>query len=49
MRIHAERKMEQIKNFKILQGVIPATEWHNANNIVLTCAARSNLEPSLVT
>ena len=24
VRIHVERKMEQIKNFRILQGVIPA-------------------------
>jgi len=43
MKIHVERKMEQKKNFRILQGVIPATEWHNANNIVLICAALSNL------
>ena len=49
VRIHVERKMEQIKNFRILQGVIPATEWHNANNIVLICAALSNLETPLVT
>ena len=35
VRIHVEQKMEQIKNFRILQGVIKATEWHNANNIVL--------------
>ena len=48
VRIHVERKIEQIKNFRILQGVIPAT-WHNANNIVLICAALSNLEPPLVT
>ena len=49
VRIHVERKMEQINNFRILQGVIPATEWHNANNIVLIWAALSNLEPPLVT
>ena len=49
VRIHVERKMEQIKNLRILQCVIPATEWHNANNTVLICAALSNLEPPLVT
>ena len=49
VRIHVERKMEQIKNFRILQGIIPATEWHNADNIVLICAALTNLEPPLVT
>ncbi len=48
VRIHVERKMEQIKNFRILQGIIPATEWHNADNIVLICAALTNLEPPLV-
>jgi hypothetical protein len=49
VRIHVERKMEQIKNFRILHGIIPATEWHNADNIVLICAALTNLEPPLVT
>jgi hypothetical protein len=48
VRIHVERKMEQIKNFRILRGTIPDTEWHNANNIVLICAALTNLEPPLV-
>ena len=48
MRIHVERKMEQIQNFRILQGIIPATEWHNADNFVLICAALTNLEPPLV-
>ena len=48
VRIHVERKMEQIKNFRILQGTIPAKEWNNANNIVLICTALTNLEPPLV-
>ena len=49
VRIHVERKIEQIKNFRILQGVIPATEWHNANNIVLICAAKNlQLHPPLL-
>ena len=39
VRIHVERKMEQIKNFRILQGTIPATEWNNANNVALICTA----------
>ena len=48
VRIHVERKMEQIKNFRILQGIIHATEWNNANNIVLICTALTDLEPPLV-
>ena len=40
--------MEQIKNLRILQGTIPATEWNNANNIVLICTALTNLELPLV-
>ena len=48
VRIHVERKMEQIKNFRILQGTILATEWNNANKIVLICTASTNLEPPLV-
>ena len=47
VRIHVERKMEQIKNFRILQGVIPSSEWHHANNIVIICAVLTNLEPPL--
>ena len=38
VRIHVERP-EQIKKFRILQETIPATEWNNANNIVLICTA----------
>ena len=48
VRIHVERKMEQIKNFRILQGTIPATKRNNANNFVLICTALTNLEPPLV-
>ena len=48
VQIYVERKIEEIKNFRILQGTIPATEWNNANNIVLICTALTSLEPPLV-
>ena len=48
VRIHVERKMEKIKHFTILHGIVPATEWNNANNIILICAALTNFESPVV-
>ena len=47
-RIHVERKMEQIKNFRILQGVIPLAISEYADHIFFVCAALTNLLPQLV-
>ena len=49
MRIRVKRNMEHINKLRTLQGVIPATEWHDANDIVLIYAALSGLKPPLVT
>lgn len=47
-RIHGERKMEQIKNFRILQGIMPHAISEFADQISLVCAALTNLLPPLV-
>ena len=47
-RIHVERKMEQIKNFRILHGVLPLSLSKSANEIFFVCAALTNLLPPLV-
>ena len=47
-RIHVERKMEQIKNFRILQGVLPIALSKISNELVFVCSALTNLMPSLV-
>ncbi|KAJ8315680.1 hypothetical protein KUTeg_007830 [Tegillarca granosa] len=47
-RIHVERKMEQIKNFRILQGILPLSLGHIVDEIFFICAALTNLLPPLV-
>lgn len=47
-RIHVERKMEQIKNFRILQGIMPLAISDFADQIFFVCAALTNLLPPLV-
>ena len=47
-RIHVERKMEQIKNFRILQGVIPLALSEFADHVFFVCSALTNLLPPLV-
>lgn len=47
-RIHVERKMEQIKNFRIFNGVLPLTLSSTADEIFFVCTALTNLLPPLV-
>lgn len=47
-RIHVERKMEQIKNFRILQSVIPISLSNIVDSIFFVCSALTNLLPPLV-
>ena len=48
LRIHVERAINRINFFRILQGVIPVTMLHHIDDIVVTCAALSNLKPKLI-
>ncbi|ESO87508.1 hypothetical protein LOTGIDRAFT_96811, partial [Lottia gigantea] len=43
-RIHVERQMERIKNFRIAQGVIPITMANQASKIWRLCARLTNLQ-----
>jgi hypothetical protein len=47
-RIHVEKKMEQIKNFRILQGIMPLSLSGVADSIFFVCSALTNLLPPLV-
>jgi hypothetical protein len=47
-RIHVERKMEQIKNFRILQGTLPLALSQVADDIFFICLAMTNLFFSLI-
>ena len=48
VRIHVERAMERIKNFKILQGTIPLKLKNSMDQILLVCCILSNLQSPLV-
>ena len=48
VRIHVERMMERLKNFKILAGILPLSLVPHIDNIVMICAAVSNLQPRLI-
>lgn len=48
LRIDVERAMERVKNFRILQGVMPITLSHQVSQIWKICVSLSNLLPPLV-
>ena len=48
LRIQVERAINRIKFFRILERVIPVTMLHHIDDIVVTCAALSNLKPKLI-
>ena len=47
-RIHVERAIGRLKNFKILQGVVPLKLHAILDQIVVVCAALCNLDSKLV-
>jgi hypothetical protein len=48
LRIHVERAIGRIKNYSILNGVLPNTSIRLANQIVSVCAWLTNFQPALV-
>lgn len=48
LRIDVERAMERVKNFRILQGVMPINMSHQGSDILKICVGLSNLLPPLV-
>ena len=48
LRIHVERQMERIKNFRILQGIMPITMASQSSKIWKICVRLTNLQPPLV-
>ena len=48
VRIHVERVIGRLKNFKILQTVIPLSLVELLDSVMITCAALTNLAPSVV-
>lgn len=48
LRIYVEMAIERVKNFRILQGVMPITMSRQASEIWKICASLANLQPPLV-
>ncbi|CAC5410779.1 unnamed protein product [Mytilus coruscus] len=48
LRIHVERAMERIKNFRIIQGVMPISMSEKVSKIVFIVCALCNLLPPLI-
>lgn len=48
LRIHVERAMERIKNFRIIQGVMPISMSERVSKIVFVVCALCNLLPPLI-
>ena len=47
-RIHVERAISRLKDFRILQGAIPLTRKDKLDDILTICAALTNLAPPLL-
>ena len=47
-RIHVERAIGRLKNFKLLQGIIPRKLHALLDQIVVVCAVLCNLDSKLV-
>ena len=48
LRIHVERAIGRVKDFRILQHTLPATMWDSINEVVYVCCMLTNLSPPLV-
>ena len=48
LRIHVDRQMERIKNFRILQGNIPISQGRHICKVFKICTYLTNLWPPLI-
>jgi len=48
LRIHVERAIGRVKEFRILQGVLPAAMWDSINQAIYVCCMLTNFNPPLV-
>ena len=46
--VHVERSIERVKNFHILQNVLPAAMWDTINQVVYVCCMLTNFDQPLV-
>ena len=48
LRVHVERAIGRVKNFHILQNVLPAAMWDTINQVIYVCCMLTNFDPPLV-
>ena len=48
LRVHVERAIGRVKEYKLLQGTLPGSMWDSISNIIYVCCMLSNFEPPLV-
>lgn len=48
LRVHVERAIGRVKEYRILQGNIPASMWDSVSNLIYVCCMLCNFGPPLV-
>lgn len=48
LRVHVERAIGRVKEFRILQDSLPATMWDSVNELIYVCCMLTNFGPPLV-
>ena len=48
LRVHVERAIGLVKEYKILQDTLPASMWDSISNVIYVCCMLSNFGPPLV-
>ena len=48
LRVHVERAIGRVKEYKILQDTLPASMWDSISNVIYVCCMLSNFGPPLV-
>ena len=48
LRVHVERAIGRVKDYRILQGVLPASMWDSISDIIYVCCMLTNFGPPLV-
>ena len=48
LRVHVERAIVWVKEFRILQGVLPSTMWDSLNEVIYVCCMLTNFNLPLL-
>ena len=48
LRVHVERAISRVKEYRILQGTLPASMWDSIGHVIYVCCMLSNFGPPLV-